>query len=183
MIDKPPKGWQDYLCTAIVPDLRDHHAPACGLPAPIRTAPTPAPPYSTTSAPTSVSEPPTPRRSERVLKIAGTVVTLVALLSIAVGLWLYLERSRALNESWSQQDAIWNTDILGRLEAIEKELATQTLTMTEIKDAIEKRDDRATTNAEELELEHETIHAAIYAVAADIAFALGVHEGRHHDIR
>ena len=102
---------------------------------------------------------------------------------MVVGLWLYLERGRALDESWLGQDEVWNTDILGRLEAIEKELATQTLTMAEIKDAIAKRDDRATANAEELEEEHETIHAAIYAVAASIAFDLGVHEGRHHDVR
>ena len=113
-------------------------------------------------------------RFAEVLKWAGGIATVAALLSTVVGVWVYLERDRLQSDSWLAQDNQWNGDILSRLEAIEKELVKQTEWQGNLRSA-------AGQTAASVAADHTALTAAIYEAAAKIAFSLGHHEGLHHE--
>ena len=111
----------------------------------------------------------------------------ISVMSAAVGVWFYLEDLRGENSTWYDDDKIWNEQMLSKLDSvianqakINTVLATQGVQLTELEATVNRNYTQQNFRFEQLEDEHKIITSAIYSVGVDIAYSLGVHEGKHH---
>ena len=108
----------------------------------------------------------------------GVILTFVAIISIAVTVWVYLEAERVRNETWMELDKSWNENQLHKLDTIletQSQLEVHGVRLTEIENLINRHWGQREDRFEELENEHKMLMQSM----TDMYYRIGLHNGFH----
>ena len=117
----------------------------------------------------------------------GIAATGISVLSFAGAVLWYFEDDRVRQIKWLDDDVRWNESqisslamILERQEAIQRELATQTLRLDATEELINRHWVQRENRFEELETLHTNLLTLLTERFADFSYKIGKHDGRHH---